>query len=74
LARDLIALLTVNDYAAIKTAITASDQLGLLWASLQAQGDAPIITTSERFQAGWAGLSQALGADRAAAIGTALGV
>lgn len=74
IARDFLALLTADDYAAIQTAITGSSALGLLWASLLAQGDAPIITTSERFLAGWAGLTSALGAERAGALAAALGI
>jgi hypothetical protein len=74
LARDFFALLTVTDFAALRTAVRASDALGLLWASLQAQGDAPIHIASDRFLAGWAGLKQALPADRAAAIAAALGI
>jgi hypothetical protein len=74
LARDFFALLTVQDYTNILAACSQSPAMGLLWDSLKAQGDAPIITTSERFLAGWAGLKGALGADRSAAIGAALGI
>jgi hypothetical protein len=73
LARKLMALLTVADFAAIKTATAQSDTLGLLWASLQAQGEAPIATDADRFKQGWAGLAHALGASRASALATALG-
>jgi hypothetical protein len=74
LARDFFALLTVADFTALRNAIASNDALGLLWASLQAQGDAPIHTTADRFLAGWAGLKQALPPSRAAAIATALGI
>lgn len=73
-ARDLLAQFTPDDFAAISAAIGASAPLGLLWASLLAQGDAPISVGSERFLQGWAGLSEALGADRAHAIATAVGI
>lgn len=74
LSRDLFTQLTVADYTAIKTAVAANDALGLLWDSLKAQGDAPIETSSARFQQGWAALSQALGTTRASQIATALGI
>jgi hypothetical protein len=74
LAREFFALLTVADFTAIRNAVTSNDALGLLWASLQAQGEAPINTTAERFLAGWAGLKQALPAARSAAIASALGI
>lgn len=73
-ARDLIALLTADDYTAIQAATAQSANLGLLWAALLAQGEAPIDTAADRFKAGWAGLSSALGADRAAALGKELGI
>lgn len=71
-ARDLIAQLTPADYAAIQTTIASSAPLGLMWAALLAQGEAPIDTSAERFKAGWAGLSQAIGTTRAAEIAAAL--
>jgi hypothetical protein len=88
-ARELFAVLTDEDVANIQIALDAetgqakSDKaaghaprtpLRLLWASLQAQGDAPIDVTDVRFQAGWAGIRQALTAARAAAIATALNI
>lgn len=73
LARDLLALLTPDNYTAIQTAIAGSAALGLLWASLLAQGDAPIVTTADRFVAGWAGLVGALGAERCGELAAALG-
>ncbi len=74
LARDLLAKFTPEDSAAIFSATNASAPLGLLWASLLAQGDAPISANSERFLQGWAGLSAALGDERAAAIAAAVGI
>jgi hypothetical protein len=74
LARDLFALLTVADFSAIKKAIAANDALGLLWDSLKAQGEAPIITDSRRFQQGWDGIKAALGPARALEISSALGI
>ena len=61
LARDLMAQLTPDDYGAIQAAIATSAPLGLLWASLLAQGEAQIVSSSTRFQQGWAGLTAALG-------------
>jgi hypothetical protein len=74
LARDLFALLTVDDFTAIVASTSKSPALGLLWASLQAQGEAPIHPTTARFLAGWAGLRQALGDVRASALAGALGI
>lgn len=74
LAREFFALLSVADYTAIKSATANSDALGLLWDSLKAQGEAPIITTSERFLAGWAGLKVALGTKRSTEIAAALNI
>lgn len=71
--RDLLAQLTPTDYAAVAAATTGNATFGLLWASLLGQGDAPILTNSPRFQSGWAALQQVLGAERAAAIASALG-
>jgi hypothetical protein len=72
LARDMLAQLTPADYAAIMPAINGSADLGLLWSSLLAQGDAPIETSTQRFKDGWAGLTSVLGADRVAALADAL--
>ncbi len=74
LARDLLALLTIVDRRAIGVAIAADDELLLLWEGLLGQGEAPIRTTAQRFQRGWAGLSAALGGARADEIATALGI
>src|SRR5712671_6084445 len=71
LARDFFAELTIADFTAIRTAVAANDGLALLWASLQAQGEAPISTAAPRFQSGWAGLRQTLGEARANEIATA---
>lgn len=72
LARDFFAQLSVSDFSKIKAAVASNDGLGLLWASLQAQGEAPIAADSERFLAGWGGLKQALGEKRAGEIAGAL--
>jgi hypothetical protein len=74
LPRDLLALLTTTDLAAIKTAVDADVALYGLWCSLLVQGEAPISTASPRFQAGWVGLSTALGTARADELATALGI
>src|SRR4051794_15956252 len=74
LARDFFALLTPEDYTAIQAAAAKSPALGLLWASLPAQGEAPVRSDAARFLAGWVGLKQALGAERAASIAGALGI
>lgn len=83
--RDMLALLTPSDRIAIDRSLRVRDPqtgdltpaaagLVLLWESLQAQGDAPISVTSERFLTGWAGLSAALGEQRATEIAVALGI
>lgn len=72
LARELLAELTASDFSAIQTAIASSSALGLLWAALLAQGDAPMVFTNVRVQAGWQALSAALGDERMAEIAAAL--
>jgi hypothetical protein len=74
LARDLLSQLTANDYTHIMQATASSPALGLLWASLLAQGDAPIAVSADRFKQGWTGMSQAIGAERAIAIAQAIGI
>jgi hypothetical protein len=74
LARDLLSQLTASDYVSIMQATASSAALGLLWASLLAQGDAQIAVSSDRFKQGWSGLSQALGAGRAGAVAQAIGI
>ena len=74
LSRDLFTQFTVADYTAVKTAIASNDSLGLLWDSLKAQGDAPIMTNAARFLAGWSALTQVLGQPRMDAIAAALGI
>lgn len=74
LARDLLSRLTANDYINIMQATASSPTLGLLSAALLAQGDAPISVSAERFKQGWAGMSQALGPERAGAIAHAIGI
>jgi hypothetical protein len=88
-ARELFAVLTAEDLGNVQIALddetthaksekaagrSPQTPLRLLWASLQAQGDAPIDVTDARFQAGWAGLRQALTATRATEIATALNI
>ena len=73
-ARDLVAQLTADDYTNIARATNSRPALGLLWAALLAQGDAPISISADRFKQGWTGMSQALGAGRASAIAHALGI
>lgn len=74
LARDLLAQLTADDYTNIVRATNSSPALGLWWAALLAQGDAPISISADRFKRGWGGMSQALGAERAGAIAHAIGI
>jgi hypothetical protein len=74
MARELFAALTPTDYAAIRTAAAQSDEMGLLWAALQAQGSEPISLDSARFKRGWQGMIAALGKARAAEIAAALQV
>lgn len=88
-ARELFAVLTADDVANVQIALddetahaksekaagrAPQTPLRLLWASLQAQGDAPVGVIDARFQAGWAGLRQALGAARASAIAAAINI
>ena len=74
IARDLMAQFTPDDYAAIQTAIASNAALGLLWASLLAQGDTPIMASSDRFRQGWSGLTKAIGGRRAKDIAAAVGI
>jgi hypothetical protein len=73
-ARDLLAQLTPIDYDNVLQAVGSSPALGLLWASLLAQGEAPISVSSDRFKQGWAGLARAIGVARAHAIAIAVGI
>jgi hypothetical protein len=87
LARELFAVLTDEDMAHIQIALDAefsqakSDKAGggtprtplrLLWNSLTSAGEAQVDVTDVRFQAGWAGIRQALTPARATEIATAL--
>jgi hypothetical protein len=74
LARELLAQFTTDDYTAIQAAVASNPALGLLWTSLLAQGEAPIMTNSDRFRQGWAGLTAAIGGPRAKAIAAAVGI
>jgi len=73
-ARDFFSQLTPDEFAALQITVSGNPALGLLWASLLAQGDAPILPSSPRFQQGWAVLINALSPERAAEIATALGI
>jgi hypothetical protein len=73
LSQDLMAQFTVDDIAAIQTAITSNTQAALLWYSLLAQRE-PMRVTNVRFRAGWSTLVSVLGATRMAEIATALGI
>ncbi len=73
-ARDMLAQLTPDDYARIQAAIASSAALGLLWAALLGQGEAPISVGSDRFRQGWVGMMSALDKDRAHAIACAIGI
>lgn len=70
LAREL----TADDYTSIARATSSSPALGRLWAALFAEGDARISIYADRFKQGRAGMSQALGAERASAIAHAIGI
>jgi hypothetical protein len=72
LSQDIMAQFTVADYGLIKVAISAHDEFGLLWASLQAQRD-PMRITSVRFVTGWSALVTVLGRSRMNQIATVLG-
>jgi len=74
IAADLVAQLTAADYTAIQSTISANGSLGVLWSALLAQGTVPIAVTSNRFEAGWAGIVQALGNTRAGQIAATLGI
>lgn len=85
LARDLIARLTVDDRIAIDRATRVRDpvssdlatkaaQITLLWDYLKVQGDAPISVDSQRFADGWAALTEAIGASRAAELAADLAI
>lgn len=74
LARDLLELLTDDDLVKIEAATASNVSLRRLWLSLLGQGNAPIRATSERFLAGWAGLTAALREGRADELGGALGI
>jgi hypothetical protein len=73
-ARDMLAQLTPDDYARIQAAIASNAALGLLWAALLGQGEAPISVGSDRFRQGWSGVTSALGEDRARAIAAEIGI
>lgn len=71
-ARDLVALLTPDDYAAISAAMAGNAQVGLWWSMLLARGEAPIRFDGATFTQAWAALTAVLGEERADAIEAAL--
>lgn len=73
LPQDLMAQFTPADAVAIQAAIAGNVQFWLLWSAMTAQRD-PMDVTNARFLAGWAALTQVLGAPRMAAIATALNI
>jgi hypothetical protein len=73
LSEDLMALFTTDDATKIQAAINGNVQFWLLWSAMQAQSE-PMIVTNPRFLQGWEALVTVLGADRMAAIATALSV
>ncbi|SIO51222.1 hypothetical protein SAMN05443247_06907 [Bradyrhizobium erythrophlei] len=73
LPQDLMAQFTADDAAKIQMAVSANVPFWLLWSALQTQKD-PMLVTNARFLAGWAALTQVLGAPRMTAIAAALGV
>lgn len=74
LARELLEELADDDLVKIEAATASNASLRRLWVSMLGQGDAPIRADAERFLAGWAGLTQALGDRRAAEIARELGI
>lgn len=74
LARDLLEQLIDEDQTGIETALASNVTWRRIWNALLAQGDAPISMASSRAQAGWAGLTQALGQTRVDEITAALGI
>jgi hypothetical protein len=75
LPQDLMAQFIPADMVKIMAAMSGdtTGQISLLWYSMQAHRD-PMETTNARFLAGWAALTQVLGAPRMAVIAAALNV
>lgn len=72
-SQDLMAQFTTDDLTKIKAAVDTNIQFWGLWSAMTTQKD-PMVIANARFQAGWAALVQVLGADRMAAIATALNI
>ncbi|MHC2552352.1 hypothetical protein [Bradyrhizobium elkanii] len=73
LPQDLMAQITVDDAAKIQTYIADKPQAWLLWASFNTQKD-PMLTTNDRFKAGWFTLKAIIGDERMSQIAQALGI
>ncbi|BAR61960.1 hypothetical protein NK6_8814 [Bradyrhizobium diazoefficiens] len=73
LPQDLMAQFTTDDAAKIQTFIAGNTQAWLLWMSFTTQKDA-MLTTNDRFKAGWSALVTILGAERTNEIASALGI
>jgi hypothetical protein len=73
LAQDLMAQITVDDAAKIQTFIAGNTQAWLLWMSFTAQKDA-MLTSNDRFRAGWNTLKSIIGDERMNQIATALSI
>ncbi|MCA1379409.1 hypothetical protein I6F34_01050 [Bradyrhizobium sp. BRP05] len=71
--QDLIAQITVDDAAKIQAYIATNPQAWLLWSSFNTQKDA-MLTTNERFKAGWFTLKAIIGDQRMSEISQALGI
>lgn len=71
--QDLMAQISVDDAAKIQTYIASNTQAWLLWMSFTTQKDA-MLTSNDRFKAGWSALTSILGEQRVGEIATALGI
>ncbi|MCP1757832.1 hypothetical protein [Bradyrhizobium elkanii] len=71
--QDLMAQITVDDAAKIQAYIADKPQAWLLWASFNTQKDA-MLTSNERFRAGWFTLKDIIGDERMSQIAQALGI
>lgn len=71
--QDLIAQITVDDAAKIQAYIANNPQAWLLWSAFNTQKDA-MLTTNDRFKAGWFTLKAIIGDARMNQIAAALGI
>ena len=71
--QDLMAQITVADAALIQAYIADKPQAWLLWSSFNTQKDA-MLTTNDRFKAGWFTPKAIIGDERMNQIATALGI